>query len=231
MSILDQKPKSALKEGFGTKFGIGLIVALSLSLAAFQIKAPIQEQKIVLADPFGDEGTIIDVEPIMSHSRDKAVEPVKPKPAAPVVIVIGDPLPNPEPGPEPIDITDNPFAGVAPTEVLNEAPAPPKPAPVRYAEVMPQYPGGTEALLAYLAGTPYCDAAIENGYEGKVHVEFMVDTDGSIKNVKVVGKKLFSCLDQAVVNRVKNMQKWTPGYMGKQAVPVIMVAPVNFTLN
>lgn len=230
MSILDQKPKSALKEGFGTKFGIGLIVALSLSLAAFQIKAPYQEQKIVFANPFESEEGVFEVEPTMSHSRDKAVEPVKPKPTAPVVIVIGDPMPNPEPGPEPIDITDNPFAGVAPTEFIDELPAPPKPEPVRYAEKMPQYPGGVEALLAYLAGTPYCDAAIENGYEGKVNVEFMVDTDGSIKNVKILNK-VFSCLDQAVVNRVKNMQKWTPGYMGKQAVPVIMVAPVNFTLN
>ena len=55
MSILDQKPKSALKEGFGTKFGIGLIIALSLSLAAFQIKAPYQEQKIVMTDPFESE--------------------------------------------------------------------------------------------------------------------------------------------------------------------------------
>lgn len=231
MSILDQKPKSALKEGFGTKFGIGLIVALSLSLAAFQIKAPYQEHKIVFADPFSEDGVIVDVDPIMSHSREKNVEPVKPKPAAQVVIVIGDPMPSTEPGPAPIDIMDNPFAGVAPPEDINEKPAPPKPEPVRVAEVMPEYPGGVDALLAYLAGTPYCDAAIDNGYEGKVLVEFMVDTDGSIKNVKVVGKKLFSCLDQAVVNRVKNMEKWTPGYMGKQAVPVIMVAPVNFSLN
>lgn len=231
MSILDQKPKSALKEGFGTKFGIGLIMALSLSLAAFQIKAPYQEQKIVIADPFESEDGVFELEPIMSHSRDKVVEPTKPKPAVPIVIVIGDPMPNPEPGPAPIDISANPFAGVAPDEFIDEAPAPPKPKAVRHAEIMPQYPGGDDALLAYLAGTPYCDAAIESGYEGKVYVEFMVDTDGSVKNVKLVGKKLFSCLDQAVINRVKNMQTWTPGYMGKQAVPVIMVAPVNFQLH
>lgn len=230
MSILDQKPKSALKEGFGTKFGIGLIVALSLSLAAFQIKAPYQEHKICFADPFESEDGVFDVEPVMSHSRDKVVEPTKPKPAAPVVIVIGDPMPNPEPGPAPIDITDNPFAGAAPTEFIDELPAPPKPEPVRYAEKMPQFPGGNEALMVYLAGTPYCDAAVQSGYQGKIHVEFMIDTDGTVKNVKVLNK-LFSCLEQAVKNRIEHMPNWTPGTMGERAVPVIMVAPINFSLN
>jgi hypothetical protein len=227
MSILDQKPKSALKEGFGTKFGIGLMIALSVTLFAFQIKAPYGERKIEVPLTF-EEGEIFTVEPIMSHQREKSVEPVKPVQPKQIQIVIGDPMPDPSPPTPPIsDLNLNSFI---PDEVINEEPVPEKPKPVRYAEVMPEFPGGKDALMVYLAGTPYCDAAIQNGYQGKIHVEFMVDTDGSIKNIKVLNK-IFSCLDQAVKSRIEHMPKWTPGYMGKRAVPVIMVAPINFTLT
>jgi hypothetical protein len=227
MSILDQKPKSALKEGFGTKFGIGLMVTLSLTLFAFQIKTPYGEQKIEVPFTF-EEGEIFTVEPIMGHQREKSVAPAKPVQPKQIQIVIGDPIP--EPGPPTTPISDLNINSFIPDEVINEDPVPKKPDPVRFAEVMPEFPGGRGALMAYLAGTPYCEAAINSGYQGKIHVEFMVDTDGSIKNIKVLNK-IFSCLDQAVKNRIAHMPKWTPGYMGKRAVPVIMVAPINFTLN
>lgn len=228
MSILDQKPKSALKEGFGTKFGIGLIVALTLTLAAFQIKAPYGE-KIAFAPPAFEGDGIFVIDPITSSKRDQTVEPIKPKPAGPIQIVIGDPIGDPEPVVPSIGDIDL-GTSIIPADFADEGPAPKKPDPVRFAEVMPEFPGGKDALMSYLAGTPYCDAAIDNGYEGKVYVEFMIDTDGSIKNVKVLNK-IFSCLDQAVKNRIEHMPKWTPGSMGKRPVPVIMVAPISFKLS
>ncbi len=226
MSILDQKPKSALKEGFGTKFGIGLIVALSLSLAAFQIRAPYHDEKPDIPSFGGPE--IINIDPVISHQRIRTVEPIKPKPAKQMQIVIGDPIRDPDPSVPLIDDLD--FDTAIPSETINEDPAPEPPKPTRYAEVMPEFPGGIPALMAYLGGTPYCEAAKDGNYEGKMLVQFIVDTDGSIKDVELLNK-VYPCLDQAVVNRIKHMPKWSPGYMGKRAVPVIMVAPINFRLN
>lgn len=227
MSILDQKPKSALKEGFGRKFGIGLVVALSLSLAAFQITAPYSTEKPLVPYTFeGDD--VFNIQPISSHKRTSTPEPTKPTPIKPVNIVIGEP--DPTPGPEPIAaLTFDPFAPI-PDEDVYDAPIPKKLEPTRHPEKMPEFPGGTPALLDYLGGTPFCDAARTMGYEGKVHVQFIVDTDGSIKDVQVLNK-LFPCLDQAVAARIKHMPKWKPGYMGNRAVPVIMVAPINFKLQ
>lgn len=228
MSILDQKPKSALKEGFGTKFGMGLVIALSLTLAAFQIKAPYSKTETSFTDPFANEGELFTVEPVMSHSREVSVEPPKTPPAEVVNIVIGEP--DPIAGPEPLPyVAFDPNASI-PSEVIDE-PEPPKiTTPIRYAEKMPEFPGGTSELLKYLAGTPYCEAAREAGYEGKISVQFIVGIDGSISDIKLL-KKIHPCIDQAVIARIKHMPKWEPGYMGKNPVPVIMVAPINFTLT
>lgn len=71
-------------------------------------------------------------------------------------------------------------------------------------EVMPEYPGGHVALMRYIAqNVEYPQVAQENGTQGKVVVQFVVDTDGSIINAHVLTsvdliwiKKLFGLLSQ-----------------------------------
>lgn len=52
---------------------------------------------------------------------------------------------------------------------------------------MPEYPGGQVALMRYIAqNVKYPKSAQENGTQGKVVVQFVVDTDGSIINAYVL---------------------------------------------
>ena len=58
-------------------------------------------------------------------------------------------------------------------------------------EVMPEYPGGAEALYRELSmNVRYPQLAIENGISGRVVVGFVVEPDGSISDVKVVHDSL-----------------------------------------
>ncbi|CAN5246811.1 energy transducer TonB [soil metagenome] len=228
MSILDQKPKSPLKEGFGIKLGIGLIVALSLSLAAFQIRAP-YSKPIAMAPVFADDDEIFTVESIMSHQRETTVEAVKVVKDKPVNIVIDDAklAQNIKPV-APLNTLS--ADGSVPDEIIEEAGIPEPTHPIRIPEKMPLFPGGNEALMNYLRQANYCTDAISNGYQGKVYVEFVVDKDGSVKDIKLLNK-IFPCLDQAAISHIKRMPKWEPCYQGKKPVAVIMVATFNFAIG
>jgi len=228
MSILNQKPLSPLKEGYGTKLAIGLVVALSLSLAAFQIQVPYQNPPVL--EPFfkGDDGTIT-IETIASHTAEKKVEPTKPVKHETINLIIDDAsFKNAPVAPTPLNNLD--LNTSLPDEGLVEAPIPVPITPVRFASQMPVFPGGDVALAKYLAQAPYCQTALQDGYEGKVYVEFIVGVDGYVTEVKLQNK-LHPCIDRTVLAHVKNMPQWQPGYQGKNAVPVIMVVPFNFVTS
>jgi periplasmic protein TonB len=65
--------------------------------------------------------------------------------------------------------------------------------------------------------------------EGKVFVEFLVDVDGKIKEVKVVRGLCESC-DKEAIRLVKNMPAWTPGTQNGKIVRTRMVIPIKFGL-
>jgi len=98
-------------------------------------------------------------------------------------------------------------------------------------EQMPMFPGGPAALNKYLAeNVNYPIAAQENGYEGRVVVSFVVETDGSITDVKVV-KPVQALLDKEAARVVASMPKWTPGQQNGQKVRVKYNVPVKFKLQ
>lgn len=98
-------------------------------------------------------------------------------------------------------------------------------------EVMPEFPGGTEKFMEYLSGNiKYPEEAKEKGISGRVFIQFVVEKDGSVSNVKVakgIGKE---CDDEAV-RVVKAMPKWKPGLMKGKPVRVNYMLPVNFKLD
>ena len=96
---------------------------------------------------------------------------------------------------------------------------------------MPGYPGGDAALLKYIAETvEYPAIAKENGITGVVYVSYIVDRDGSIKDVKVVrGADPF--LDKEAVRVVKTLRGYTPGKQRGKPVPVQFTIPIRFVLN
>ncbi len=98
-------------------------------------------------------------------------------------------------------------------------------------EDMPQFPGGDAAMFTYLnTNIKYPKVAEENGVQGRVICKFVVDEDGSIKNVKVV-RSVDPSLDKEAVRVIKSMPKWKPGKQNGKAVRVSFTTPVTFRLQ
>ena len=98
-------------------------------------------------------------------------------------------------------------------------------------EQMPEFPGGAQALFAYIAkNIHYPKAAEDAGIQGRVIVTFVVMKDGSIGEVKVA-KGVSPELDEEAVRCVKSMPKWRPGMQKGQAVNVKYTMPLSFRLD
>ena len=97
-------------------------------------------------------------------------------------------------------------------------------------EEMPQYPGGIQAAMAFFAeNIKYPVSAQKAKIEGSVTVQFVVGTDGSVRNPKVV-RGVNPELDAEALRVVGIMPKWTPGKQRGKAVPVSYNLPVRFRL-
>ncbi len=98
-------------------------------------------------------------------------------------------------------------------------------------EVMPEYPGGMEALIDYLGSNiKYPDQAKKEGIEGKVFVNFIIEKDGSIGETKVIRSIGGGC-DEEAVRVVSQMPNWTPGTQRGEAVRVSYNLPISFKLD
>ena len=99
-------------------------------------------------------------------------------------------------------------------------------------EKMPEFPGGQAALFKYLSeNVKYPVIAQENGIQGRVICQFVVNTDGSIVNVEVVRSGGDASLDKEAVRVIKSMPKWHPGQQRGKPVRVKYTVPVNFKLQ
>ncbi|MDE5424365.1 energy transducer TonB [Ancylomarina sp. DW003] len=98
-------------------------------------------------------------------------------------------------------------------------------------EDMPEFPGGNEALLKYLAAKlDYPEQAKNNKVEGKVYVSFIIDLDGSIVNIKIV-RGVNADLGAEAIRVIKAMPKWIPGKQRGKSVRVNYVLPIIFSLK
>ncbi len=98
-------------------------------------------------------------------------------------------------------------------------------------EKMPQYPGGSESLMKYLAqNAHYPVSAQKDKKEGRVVVQFMVDKEGNIRDPKVV-RGISPDLDAEAIRLVVNMPKWEPGMQKGEAVNVTYNVPIMFKLE
>ncbi len=99
-------------------------------------------------------------------------------------------------------------------------------------ETMPEFPGGQAELFKYLSqNVKYPVIAQENGIQGRVICQFVVNKDGSIVDVEVVRSGGDSSLDKEAVRVIKSMPKWKPGKQRGKAVRVKYTVPVNFRLQ
>ena len=98
-------------------------------------------------------------------------------------------------------------------------------------EQKPMFPGGDAALMQWLSSNiKYPVIAAENGVQGRVVCQFVVEKDGSVSGVTVV-KSIDPSLDKEAVRVIKSMPKWTPGKQNGQNVRVKYTLPVQFKLQ
>jgi len=110
------------------------------------------------------------------------------------------------------------------------AETPASPVVLEWAEEMPSFPGGEDALMRYLQRKiEPTQMAIDARVQGTMILQFVVDADGSIRDVKVLKKVGFG-LEALAIEVMKNMPKWKPGRMGTRAVPVFRTQPVRYSL-
>ena len=76
----------------------------------------------------------------------------------------------------------------------------------------------------------YPPIAAENGVQGRVIVQFVVEKDGSVTDVHVA-RSVDPSLDKEAVRVVKIMPKWIPGKQNGSAVRVKYTVPVLFKLQ
>lgn len=103
--------------------------------------------------------------------------------------------------------------------------------PMTFVSEKPIFPGGEAAMRKYLMDNlVYPAQALRNEVSGSVQVSFVVNTDGSIVDVKVIRGVGSGCSEEAL-RVVKSMPKWKAGRHNGHAVRVKMTIPVKFVLG
>ncbi|MBO4803072.1 MAG: energy transducer TonB [Muribaculaceae bacterium] len=96
---------------------------------------------------------------------------------------------------------------------------------------MPQFPGGLDGLMEYLSSNIiYPPVAAEKNIQGKVLVQFVVEKDGSVGEIKIL-RSVDINLDYEAIRLCKGMPKLEPGMMDGKPVRVWYTLPINFKLE
>lgn len=95
---------------------------------------------------------------------------------------------------------------------------------------MPQFPGGDLELRKYIAGNVhYPEIAKENGIQGRVFVQFVVNAKGFVEQTKIA-RGVDPSLDKEALRIIKSLPKWEPGKQRGKPVKVQFTVPINFVL-
>ena len=224
---LKKSPKASLEDKKFTYVLIGLVLVLSICYVAFEwTEKEVTKYEVTDNDFFFEEE--IDIQQTTQET------PPPPPPPAPqeveVLNVVEDDVEVEE-----IEINTEDDKDV---EVVI---APPVEAPKEeeeeevifmVVESMPEFPGGQQALFKSLGeNVKYPVIAQENGIQGRVVCQFVVNKDGSIVDVVVVRSSGDASLDKEAVRVINSMPKWKPGKQRGKPVRVKYTVPVNFRLQ
>ncbi len=222
-----KKSKNADLEAKRIGFGaLGLVVAASIVLMAFTFKSikldPIAkklEEKLKVEEEIVEEFNMVEPPPPPPPAPVQApppvieeVEEVEDDVEVEVVETIDDDL---------IDLdADYEEEEKVETTVIHDVVA-----------VSPEYPGGPGEMAVFIQDNfVYPEMAREMGEQGTVWVEFVVYSDGTIKDVKVV-KGVSKSLDKEAKRVVNKMPKWKPGEQAGKKVRVRYTIPINYVLH
>lgn len=203
-------------------FQIGLLCALLITVSAFEWTTKKEKPVVTNPDALHDgDDFIIPVTKI----EDK--KPPKPKKINPVEVKNDEPE---DPLPAMPDLMVKPVP-VAPAGPLPEWKEETDDKPADYVDTMPSPVGGYEAFYQYVArNVTYTRQARELSLEGRVFVQFVVDKDGRLTEVKVV-RGLGAGLDEEAKKVMENAAPWNPGRQSGRRVKVRMIIPIHFRLQ
>ena len=224
---LKKSPNASLEDKKLTYVLIGLVLVLSICYVAFEwTEKEVTKYEVTDTDFFFEEE--IDIQQTTQETP-----PPPPPPAVQEVEVLN--VVEDDVEVETIEINTEDDKDV---EVII---APPVEAPVEeeeeevifvVVESMPEFPGGQQALFKYLAeNVKYPVIAQENGIQGRVICQFVVNKDGSIVDVVAVRSSGEPSLDKEAIRVIKSMPKWKPGKQRGKPVRVKYTVPVNFRLQ
>jgi protein TonB len=220
-----KSPEADLSKKSGLFLNIGFVISLALVLFAFEYKSYEEGDLMELAA--GND----DFEEMMEIPPTEQPPPPPPKIQQPEIIEVPD---EEEIEDEievdlDVDITDETeieeaiFEEPEEEEIADEI--------FTIVEKQPSFPGGNQAFYKYIGKKmKYPSQARRMGIEGKVFVQFVVDKDGSIKDVKVIRGVGAGC-DEEAIRVIQNSPKWQAGKQRGQAVKVRMVLPITFKLS
>ncbi len=227
---LKKNPKADLEKRRGLYLEIGLVVALAGVLLAFSWKQTDKE-----TSDFAQIEHAQEEEEIVIQTADNTPPPPPPPAEVPevttVIEIVDDNKEDIQEVSFNAEVTDD-TKNIEITPVKIEEEVDEEEVKIfTVVEQDPEFPGGMEALLKYLAqNIKYPPLARDNGITGKVFVTFVVERDGSIANVKLLRDIGGGCGAEAI-RVVKSMPKWNPGKQRGKAVRVQFNLPVNFTLK
>lgn len=209
-------------------FSIGLVIALAFVTAAFEWRGEldginISEQNDEFPPMYIVPSTVIPPPEKPEPIRKKETKPSEQPPKfvddpdlTKAIETVNDPIDDPELNPPIMEL---------PPEKPEEPPV------MDIVESMPSFPGGMSAFYSYVGkNIEYPRKAKTMQVTGRVFIEFVIDTDGTLIDVKAV-KGIGSGCDEEAVKVLKNSPKWNPGKQRGRAVRVRMILPITFSLR
>ncbi|WP_299754141.1 M56 family metallopeptidase [uncultured Pontibacter sp.] len=129
------------------------------------------------------------------------------------------------------ELVTNPAAEATAPSAQEAAPATQQ-KPYTYVEQMPTFKGGDAAMMAFLGkNIRYPEQAQETGTEGLVVLSFVVEDNGSLRDISIL-KPLGNGTDEEAIRVIKMMDgNWIPGRQNGQAVPVRYTLPIRFAIK
>lgn len=224
-------------------------LAIAMAIALVTMSWTIYEKNIVITDDMLDFEDEVEVE----IPRISEPPPPPPPPPPPVIQEVPDEVKVEETKFESQDVEEETTV-VAPVAVVAPPPPPPPPPPptdeiFKVVEQMPRFPGcedmkGTDKekeecakkkLLEFIyANLKYPAIARENGIEGTVTIQFVVDRDGSVKDINIlrdIGAGCGTAAETAVKAMNTMGKRWTPGKQLGRPVKVLYTLPIRFKLE
>jgi protein TonB len=220
-----KNPKADLSKKTGLFLNIGFVVSLLLVIVAFEWRSYDKSDLMEL-------GQVNDViEEIVEVQITKQPPPPKPKIKQIEIIEVPDEEEIEEEIEVDLDIEITEETEIE--EIVFEEPVEEEETEeiFQIVENPATFPGGIGAFYSYVQkNMKYPSQAQRMGMEGRVFVEFVVDRDGRLSNVKVLRGIGAGC-DEEAMRVLKNSPSWNPGKQRGRPVRQRMVLPITFKLN